>query len=148
MHFVVGGAFNGKAKWVKQRYGQMCGHFDWRSAYSPSFEKTQFEEAAAFAPCTVLEGIEYYIKAKLAQCGSADRARALFNSQLDEWLNWEQAVEGRTLVVIGNDLSKGIVPIERADRMWRDVTGWCYQDLAKRAERVDLIWYGIANPLK
>lgn len=146
MHFVVGGAFNGKAKWVKRHYE----HFDldWRSAYHPSFRKEWFDDAATFENYTVLEGIEQYIKTCLSRHHHADKLRMMFNERLNAWLDWENGAEERTLILIGNDLSKGIVPIDKEDRLWRDVTGWCYQDITSLADRVELIWYGIAKQLK
>lgn len=148
MHFVVGGAFNGKAKWVKQRYKQKFDHLDWRSAYRRPFQQDQFEDVSTFANVTILQGLEHYIKTSLPYHEDADSLRATCNKQLKVWLDWEKEVEERTLIIIGNDLSKGIVPIEREDRLWRDVTGWCYQDITAQADRVDVIWYGIAKQLK
>lgn len=148
MHFVVGGAFNGKAKWVKQQYERQRNECDWRSAYHSSFTKERFEDVASFSRCTVLEGMEQYIRAHLSQSESLDTIRAHFQQQLQIWLAWEKAEKGRILVIIGNDLSKGVVPIERKDRNWRDLTGWCYQDMTAEANRVDWIWYGIGKRLK
>lgn len=54
----------------------------------------------------------------------------------------------RKLVIIGTDISKGIVPLEKENRLWRDFTGWVYQDLVAKAERVDVIWYGINQIMK
>lgn len=51
-------------------------------------------------------------------------------------------------MLIGSDISKGIVPMAAEDRWWRDTTGWVYQDLVSAAERVDVIWYGISQKLK
>lgn len=146
MHFVVGGAFNGKAKWVKQHYEQS--KLDWRSAYHPSFQKERFADVSTFTDCTVLEGVEQYVNAYLSLQQNADKLREMFNEQVKAWHHWENELEERNLIIIGNDLSKGIVPVNQEDRLWRDVTGWCYQDLTAQADRVDLIWYGIARRLK
>ncbi|MFA8438065.1 bifunctional adenosylcobinamide kinase/adenosylcobinamide-phosphate guanylyltransferase [Pueribacillus sp. YX66] len=147
MHFVIGGAFNGKRKWVKQHYKNKF-TIDWRSAYRQPFRYERFEDISTFATCIVLEGIEYYIKAKMTYAEEADSLRGMFNKQLIAWRNWENEDEERTLILIGNDFSKGIVPTEREDRLWRDVTGWCYQDIVAQASRVDKIWYGISKQIK
>lgn len=146
MHFVFGGAFNGKAKWVKTQYHNLP--LDWRSAYIPAFQSEQFETVTTFSNCTVLEGIENYVKEKLSEEENIDDLRSHLNDLLITWIQWEREQAGRTLIIIGNDLSKGVVPIEKNDRLWRDVTGWFYQDIAKMAERVDLVWYGVAKRLK
>lgn len=67
---------------------------------------------------------------------------------LNKWLSWEQANKAHQLIVIGSDISKGIVPLKQSERQWRDVTGWFYQDLVNRAKRYDVIWYGIHQQLK
>lgn len=148
MHFVIGGAFNGKAKWVKQYYKNVFQKLDWRSAYAPTFQADEFENVSTFSNGMVLEGIEYYVKEKLIDDENIERIRLTFNEQLNIWLHWEREQTGRTLIIIGNDLSKGVVPIEKKERLWRDVTGWCYQDITQMADTVDQIWYGIARRLK
>lgn len=148
MHFVFGGAFNGKAKWIKERYRSRYPNLDWRSAYDPAFNLEQFETVETFSNGTVLEGIENYVKEKLSEEKNIDKLRSHLNELLTTWIQWEQKQTERTLILIGNDLSKGVVPIDKNDRLWRDVAGWFYQDIAKNADRVDLIWYGIAKRLK
>jgi adenosyl cobinamide kinase/adenosyl cobinamide phosphate guanylyltransferase len=50
--------------------------------------------------------------------------------------------------VIGSDITKGVVPLEKENRIWRDLTGWAYQDTAAKAEKVDIIWYGLNQTMK
>ena len=57
-------------------------------------------------------------------------------------------IQGRMVILIGSDITKGIVPIEAENRVWRDVTGRVYQDTVSICNRVDLIWYGINKRLK
>jgi adenosylcobinamide kinase / adenosylcobinamide-phosphate guanylyltransferase len=64
------------------------------------------------------------------------------------WQEWERQCPGRTVVWIGTDITQGIVPIEQEDRLWRDVTGWCYQRLAEFCDHVDRIWCGLAERIK
>jgi adenosyl cobinamide kinase/adenosyl cobinamide phosphate guanylyltransferase len=71
-----------------------------------------------------------------------------WRERLEKCMQWEREITGRQLVVIGSDITKGIVPIDKEDRKWRDMTGWVYQDIVKKSERVDLIWYGINQQLK
>jgi len=67
---------------------------------------------------------------------------------IKQWAEWEQEDSERQLIIIGNDISKGIVPMSGLERTWRDLTGWFYQDLVSVSKRVDYIWYGIAKQLK
>jgi len=69
-------------------------------------------------------------------------------SLIADGLDWENAAKERCFILIGTDISKGIVPMEKKNRDWRDITGWVYQDIAAKAEKVDVIWYGISRKLK
>ncbi|WP_394172482.1 hypothetical protein [Guptibacillus hwajinpoensis] len=51
-------------------------------------------------------------------------------------------------MIIGTDITQGILPFEREEQDWRELTGWAYQDLTDAADRVDVIWYGLNQQLK
>lgn len=142
MHFVTGGSFNGKAKWVREQYQLAERESTWISAY-------QGDEIPVLngKQIIVLEGIEWWIR-QINQTIPADECREKWQSLVREWLKWESMDQQRKLVLIGSDISKGIVPMAAEDRWWRDTTGWVYQDLVSAAERVDVIWYGISQKLK
>lgn len=142
MHFVTGGAFNGKRAWVRERYPGAL----WISAYEgDSLDRFRPEECRRFA--VVFEGLEAWVKEILAEKG-ADETRSFFRGLFGRWRAWEQEDNRRTVVVIGTDILKGIVPVERELRNWRDLTGWVYQDLAGMCRRIDVIWYGISQTIK
>jgi adenosylcobinamide kinase / adenosylcobinamide-phosphate guanylyltransferase len=142
LHFITGGAFNGKRAWVKKTYG-LTG--SWLSAY----QETPLTDDVTHvkSDLLVLEGIEFWLKEAAINYGSA-RCLEIWNYTVNNWLLWEKAEPHRKLVVIGTDITKGIVPIEKENRLWRDVTGWAYQDLAAKAEKVDVIWYGLNQTIK
>lgn len=144
MHFITGGAFNGKRKWVKKHYNM--GESLWLSAYNAD---SITESSNVNIPAmVVLEGIEKWIHAQIDLDILPDVQRQNVMEQIKPWLNWEWEDSHRTLVIIGTDISKGIVPIDKEDRLWRDITGWVYQDLVEQAERAHIIWYGIEQTLK
>ena len=143
MHFVTGGAFNGKRAWVLEKYPDA----KWISAYDGN---KLIEDVKLFTRKTVvLEGIEVWMKL-LCEKRSISQARSYWKNILDRYLKWEQAGLGRerNIIFIGTDITKGIVPVEEANRNWRDLTGWAYQDLTCRCKRVDVIWYGINQTIK
>lgn len=142
MHFITGGAFNGKRAWVKENYG-LCG--TWFSAYNDDQLKTDMIQLES--NLLVFEGIEIWLQ-ELTKTYDTYKSRETWNTILNHWLSWEKAASKRVLVVIGNDITKGIVPLEKENRLWRDVTGWAYQDLAAKADRVDIIWYGLNQTIK
>lgn len=146
MHFVTGGAFNGKSKWVKEYYQLVDTPYLWVSAYEggPVPENlNEFGEGSLI----VLEGIEIWLRDWIEQL-DIQRAREKWQLLLLSWLEWERADRQRKVILIGTDITKGIVPIRAEDRKWRDITGWAYQDVVKSAERVDHIWYGISQQIK
>ncbi len=135
MHFVTGGAFNGKRKWVITRYPDG----KWVSAYKG--EALVEDLNALHAATVVLEGLEAWVK-------ELSFSREKWRSIISGWRKWEQQAPARQVIVIGTDISKGIVPIEKENRSWRDQTGWVYQDMVVACERVDMIWYGINQRIK
>ncbi|MCF1601979.1 bifunctional adenosylcobinamide kinase/adenosylcobinamide-phosphate guanylyltransferase [Tetragenococcus halophilus] len=142
MHFVTGGAFNGKRQWVKQYYPTGTTWFlasDYNSWPVPDKELDTI---------VVLEGLETWIKKEINVELATDIILEKNIKSLEKWLKWEKKKENRWLVLIGTDISKGIVPIEKENRLQRDITGWFYQRLVKQAERVDQVWYGISETLK
>lgn len=140
MHFITGGAFNGKRAWVNQNFGR--GY--WLSAYqgTPLPVEITIEEDLLF-----LEGVEIWLKA-LTDKYDITQCLEIWNSNLENWLLWEAASPNRKLIVIGTDITKGIVPMDGEIRLWRDVTGWAYQILAAKAARVEMIWYGLNQTIK
>ncbi|WP_257346877.1 bifunctional adenosylcobinamide kinase/adenosylcobinamide-phosphate guanylyltransferase [Pseudalkalibacillus decolorationis] len=145
MHFVTGGAFNGKRAWVLKTLITERSNLSWISAYDgltlPN-DLTHIQEGTI-----VLEGIEMWIK-ELTTNYPIQQCRNLWNDRLIKWSQWEHSHGNRNVILIGTDTSKGIVPLEKEDRTWRDVTGWCYQDLASKSDQIDVIWYGIKQKIK
>lgn len=144
MHFVIGGAFNGKRSWVKEMYRADKQDL-WQSAYNSDPLPTEL--TAIDQDLLILEGVEIWLK-ELTKEFVANKCRKIWNNCLNNWLTWEKARGNRNLVVIGTDITKGIVPMELENRLWRDVTGWAYQDCATMSNRVDVIWYGINQTIK
>ncbi len=54
----------------------------------------------------------------------------------------------RDCVIIGDEISSGVIPIEKFERDWRDETGKIYQFLSSEADIVDRVWAGLAIRLK
>ncbi|WP_152656885.1 bifunctional adenosylcobinamide kinase/adenosylcobinamide-phosphate guanylyltransferase [Oceanobacillus sp. CFH 90083] len=142
MHFVTGGAFNGKGKWVRQQYPEDTAWF------SATEYDTWPAPDEALNSIVILEGLEAWIQRELDRSLSTNILLDRNMNKAEAWLEWEQNKDNRKLVLIGTDISKGIVPVEKESRLQRDITGWLYQRLAAHAERVDLIWYGISETLK
>ncbi|HWO98882.1 MAG TPA: bifunctional adenosylcobinamide kinase/adenosylcobinamide-phosphate guanylyltransferase [Bacillus sp. (in: firmicutes)] len=137
MHFVFGGAFNGKRKWVKDTYRE----YDviWISAY----EQAEIPKNVETDGVTVLEGIEVWVRKLIARGFTVKEVSSFFEQSISGWIK-----QYGGLVLIGTEIGKGIVPIDEEDRMWRDACGYVYQHIVRKAKRVDQIWYGIPARLK
>ncbi|PWW20064.1 adenosylcobinamide kinase /adenosylcobinamide-phosphate guanylyltransferase [Cytobacillus oceanisediminis] len=142
MHFVTGGAFNGKSRWVRNFYQLENVPCQWVSAYKGETVTDSHKNGLV-----VMEGIEVWIRDWLKESGD-NEVRTRWQNHLREWLDWEKEDIHREIILIGTDITKGIVPMEAEDRKWRDITGWAYQDTAVLSDRVDLIWYGISRKIK
>ncbi len=55
--------------------------------------------------------------------------------------------EGR-LVIAGNEIGMGVVPIEKEQRLHRDKIGWHYQNIAKHSDRITRCFMGLSEELK
>jgi adenosylcobinamide kinase/adenosylcobinamide-phosphate guanylyltransferase len=138
MHFVSGGAFQGKRKWVKEYYSLADKPHIWCSAYT---EEWFLPSDHIMERIVVFEGLEQFIR------------RALSNEEIDisdffhQWNEWEKKGE-RTVIWIGSEVGQGIVPFLEEERRFRDVVGWSYQRLAAMCDRVDRLWCGIAERIK
>lgn len=142
MHLITGGAFNGKKQWVKQQYNLESGNHFWHSFYKSRTWDGWTEDIV------VLEGIERFVRYLIEDKEDADQARKKWQELLGKWLEWEQLDDSHQLVLIGTDITKGIVPANAFDRMLRDAAGWCFQDAAAAADKVEQVWYGIPQTIK
>ena len=51
-------------------------------------------------------------------------------------------------VLIGDEISSGVVPVDKFERLWRDETGKLYRFLAQEADIVDRVFAGLPLRLK
>ncbi len=147
MFFVSGGAFNGKKEWVRHNLIP-CQNTRWISYFQNQEKLFTIKECKH--PTIIFEGIEYglYHTMLSNEIMSLKELRNQFRENVIWWQEWERQEKHRRVIWIGSDISKGIVPMEKNERNWRDLTGWCYQDLVNEVEHVFTIWYGISTKLK
>lgn len=142
MHFITGGAYNGKSKWAKQFYG-LNNECLWLSGY----QNDQLDLGDFQGDIVVLQGLDAWIGQDVDSM-DAGSIRKKWKGILENWRIWEKEKDGRTCIVIGSDITKGIVPMEAQNRQWRDACGWVFQDVVSISMRVDIIWYGINQQIK
>lgn len=58
-----------------------------------------------------------------------------------------KSIEGG-LVIVGNEIGMGVVPMDKTQRLHRDKIGWHYQNIAKQSDRITRCFMGIAEELR
>ncbi|MCA1062887.1 bifunctional adenosylcobinamide kinase/adenosylcobinamide-phosphate guanylyltransferase (plasmid) [Cytobacillus spongiae] len=144
MYFVTGGSFNGKSRWVKTHFNLSKADTTWLSLFEGNIH--QLNEWNVSKPFIVIEGLEYGVRSSLLM--NEPDFRQSFSMMLDSLSRWEEEHYERKIIWIGSEIGKGIVPMDKFSRGWRDMTGWVYQDLAAMCQQVWAVWYGLATPLK
>jgi len=147
MHFITGGAYNGKANWVKQHVRiehKRTSEYEWINVYA---NDTLHERLADYdKPLIIIEGLEQWVW-QLIDKYDENTYTDLIHAFYADWVEWSDAPH-HFLYLIGTDISKGIVPTDQKQRIWRDVTGWLYQRIVERCDTFHIIWYGIGQRLK
>ncbi|MBN8234836.1 bifunctional adenosylcobinamide kinase/adenosylcobinamide-phosphate guanylyltransferase [Halobacillus kuroshimensis] len=130
MEFVTGGAYNGKGKWARDMWLNHYKEHTWMDMKSQEVHMPDTDQL-------VVENIEFM--ARETEEGW---------SWLKPLLLWESQAPQRRLLLIGTDITRGIVPLEKSDREWRDRTGFLYQRIMEEAAHAYVVWFGIAEQLK
>ncbi|MDU1313681.1 MAG: bifunctional adenosylcobinamide kinase/adenosylcobinamide-phosphate guanylyltransferase [Clostridium septicum] len=124
MILVFGGAYNGKIKWVKEKY--------------------KIEEVDIFY-CNSLE-IDL---SKRVICGLHKFTYAAGKDSLDPLkilIDNKEILKDK--IIICDEISSGIVPLKKEERVWRENTGRCLQFLSENSNKVYRIFCGLEMVLK
>ncbi|RBP08101.1 bifunctional adenosylcobinamide kinase/adenosylcobinamide-phosphate guanylyltransferase [Rossellomorea aquimaris] len=144
MYFVTGGSFNGKSRWVKIHFNLKETDTTWIPLFNG--KRIQLDEINFSNSVIVMEGFEYGIRSTILNNDS--EIRKSFTILIQSLKQWEEEDSDRSVIWIGSEIGKGIVPMDKLSREWRDMTGWIYQDLAEMSQEVWVVWYGLATSLK
>ncbi len=142
MQLIIGGAFAGKRKIVREKF-ERC---SWTSAYMGDLISDWKIKWANDTPL-VVEGWEKWIEHELANEKSMSEIRSDF-SHLFQAFDVEEKKRNMPIVLIMLEVGRGIVPIQKNDRMLRDVMGWIAQDAVKMSDEVVYVWNGLSKRLK
>jgi adenosyl cobinamide kinase/adenosyl cobinamide phosphate guanylyltransferase len=122
MHLILGGAYQGKTGYAKERFGlsdadiHICGG------------------AEVSASARAVSHLERFTRA----CVEAGR------DPLDAWA----ARAPRAEVLLCDDIFCGVVPLDPLERLWREQTGRFLAALAAEAETVTKVFCGLPLELK
>jgi adenosylcobinamide kinase/adenosylcobinamide-phosphate guanylyltransferase len=142
MQLVIGGAFSGKRKIVRER-NPNC---NWLSAYNCD-ALSEWEARWEKDSTLVLEGWEKWVDDELEKKENVADIRQHFQSFF-RLLKEEEQKRENEIVLIMLEIGRGIVPLQKDERTLRDLVGWITQDAAEVADEVYYVWNGFAKKMK
>jgi adenosylcobinamide kinase / adenosylcobinamide-phosphate guanylyltransferase len=142
LQLVVGGAYSGKRKLVREQYDEIT----WHSAYDED-QLTNWKVKFTSSSMLVLEGWEKWIQHELSSNSTLDEVRVSFYGLIDEICELEK-MHGKRVIFIILEMGRGIVPMNEEDRNLRDVSGWILQYATNKADTVQYCWHGLSKTIK
>ena len=124
MILIIGGAYQGKLDYAKENYPG-------KAIYQCGPENPEID--------TTAEIITSLHLAVLAQTRAGTDALGYFQKKLPEL---------KEKILICDDVSCGVVPIEQETRIWRENTGRVMALLSKNADEVIRVFCGIGSKIK
>ena len=126
MLLIFGGAYQGKLEYALSTYKLVekdVYHCDMESMVI-NFDKKIIADLEKFVLACVKEGIN---------------AKECLEDNLEK-------LQGK--IIIFDDISQGVVPIDKTERAWREMTGRCMTYLGQQADEVIRVFCGIGNKVK
>lgn len=124
MEMIIGGAFQGKSGYAKEKYSQIC----WEKG--GELEENQLMEAQG-----VLDFQEFIRKELKAGHEVAGLADKLFQKNPD-------------IVIVSQEVGYGVVPMDAFDRKYREAVGRVCTGLAAKSKKVTRVVCGIGTVIK
>ena len=124
MILIFGGAYNGKLEFVKEKYQLSNDDIFFCTNQTLQFNKK------------VLCGLHIFTRAcVLNNINSLEIVESNITFLKDK-------------IIICDEINSGIVPIEKADRVWREETGRVLQFLTRQSLSVHRIFFGLEEKIK
>lgn len=122
--FIIGGAYQGKLEFAKQKY---------RKEIISDGKSCSIEETFS---CEILNSFEALIKR--------------FFSTIQEIITYLDTllVKNPNIILICNEIGYGIVPIEKSNRLFRELVGRACCEVSKRANTVERVFCGLGVYIK
>ncbi|MEK4699070.1 bifunctional adenosylcobinamide kinase/adenosylcobinamide-phosphate guanylyltransferase [Solibacillus sp. FSL R7-0668] len=135
MHVILGGAHNGKHAYVERTIQSL-------EQSEVVYFKGKLPDAAydKIGKVLVISQFEKIVVPFL------DQPEQIIAQEIFEQI--ERLTKNNELYCICNDMSRGVVPLEKEARQLRDTCGRLYQLLCAHADTVTRVWYGIPQQLK
>lgn len=125
MHLIIGGAFQGKSDWAKSQFSLTDADF---------LECTEQTFPDLSAKC-----ITHLERLALHCLRQGQEPKAVLLQQKDRW---------KDSILICDDMSCGVVPLDAETRAWREACGRMLSALSVEARSVTRIFCGLPQRLK
>lgn len=135
MHIIIGGAFNGKRRYLTELLV--------KEQVQMIQLKYLLESEVTDGEIIVIEQVEEYVEMHLTETSDEiDLAQKIFKEIM------KQTAKATACYIILQDIGRGIVPLDAKLRLLRDVQGRLNQLLFEQAQQITRIWYGIPQKIK
>ncbi|MBQ2862253.1 MAG: bifunctional adenosylcobinamide kinase/adenosylcobinamide-phosphate guanylyltransferase [Oscillospiraceae bacterium] len=125
MELIIGGAFQGKTAFAKENFDIFDADiFVCEKNSAPEFDKKCISHIEKFSFWCIEHGIE----------------------PADYFFEHAENIEEK--IIISDDISCGVVPINKTERAWREANGRLLIKLSKESEHVTRIFCGLSQRLK
>lgn len=125
MELIIGGAFQGKTDFAKEKFALLESDiFVCEKENAPEFDKKCISHLERFSYWCVEHGYEP-----------------------SDYL-FEHADQLSEKIIISDDISCGVVPINKTERAWREANGRLLIKLSKEASHITRIFCGLSQELK
>jgi adenosyl cobinamide kinase/adenosyl cobinamide phosphate guanylyltransferase len=124
MILIIGGAYQGKLDYASDKYPG-------RSVFQCDIENPQMDLSA-----DIINGLHLLV---LAQIRKEMDAQLYLKERLP-------MLKGK--IIICDDISCGVVPVDCEMRVWRETTGRCLNMLSNNADEVIRVFCGIGSKIK
>lgn len=118
----------------------------WHSAYRQD-QLEHWQQNSHEQSILVLEGWEQWIQQMWLDKGKLDEVKDYFENEISKICEIEKQTNIQVIFIM-LEMGRGIVPMNKDDRAWRDLSGWILQYAAQHAEKVDYCWHGLSKSLK
>ena len=141
MELFLGGAFQGKLEYVKSLYPE-----------SEIFDESNFEKLFdAEKSLAILNNFHLVVKNLLASYTDCYQEKGDIENEIEKLAEekiFRIIEKNPEIKIISDEIGSGIVPFQRSDRLWREISGRIIVKIAKKSEKVVRIICGIPNRIK
>lgn len=141
MQCFIGGACSGRRALVAERFPAAR----WHRLAAGEGVATRHDGLAPGVPL-VVTGWGDWLAAALAESDD-DGVRASWRAMLDALAEAQRAAGGEVVLVL-DEMGRGIVPMAPEARRLRDLNGWLAQEAAARCEAVWYVRHGLARRIR